>query len=138
MTDRPSIFDPARSEAARSEAPDVDYLCEPCRHKGRLVEAVEVHHVVPLHEGGDPFPPLNGLEALCGDHHYSAATASDAVASTRRPDCRLIPDTGGTDEEGAIPKDRPFWRSDLSSLPAEPGRSGLLPGIHLTLRSADV
>jgi 5-methylcytosine-specific restriction enzyme A len=48
----------------------VDYLCEPCRQQGRLVEAVEVHHVVPLHQGGDPFPPLNGLEALCGDHHY--------------------------------------------------------------------
>jgi 5-methylcytosine-specific restriction protein A len=47
----------------------VDYLCEPCRQQGRLVEAVEVHHIVPLHEGGDPFPPLNVLEALCDDHH---------------------------------------------------------------------
>jgi 5-methylcytosine-specific restriction protein A len=47
----------------------VDYLCEPCRHQGRLVEAVEVHHVVPLEDGGDPFPALNGLEALCDDHH---------------------------------------------------------------------
>jgi 5-methylcytosine-specific restriction protein A len=47
----------------------VDYLCEPCRQQGRLVEAVEVHHVVPLAAGGDPFPPLSGLEALCDDHH---------------------------------------------------------------------
>jgi 5-methylcytosine-specific restriction enzyme A len=48
----------------------VDYLCEPCRQQGRLVEAVEVHHCMPLHEGGDPYPPLSGLEAVCDDHHY--------------------------------------------------------------------
>jgi 5-methylcytosine-specific restriction enzyme A len=48
----------------------VEYLCELCRRQGRLVEAIEVHHVHALASGGDPFPPLNGLEALCGDHHY--------------------------------------------------------------------
>jgi 5-methylcytosine-specific restriction enzyme A len=54
---------------------DVDYLCERCREQGRLAEASEVHHVVPISEGGDPFPPLNGLEALCGDHHKLASGA---------------------------------------------------------------
>jgi hypothetical protein len=48
----------------------VDHLCERCRAEGKLAEAVEVHHIVPLREGGDPFPPLNGSEALCADHHY--------------------------------------------------------------------
>jgi 5-methylcytosine-specific restriction endonuclease McrA len=48
----------------------VDHLCERCRSLGVLVEAVEVHHIVPLHKGGARFPPLAGLEALCGDHHY--------------------------------------------------------------------
>jgi 5-methylcytosine-specific restriction protein A len=64
----------------------VNYLCEPCRHQGRLVEAVEVHHVVPLEDGGDPFPTLNGLEALCSDHHYER--------SHGKPKVRVDPATG--------------------------------------------
>jgi 5-methylcytosine-specific restriction enzyme A len=65
---------------------DCDYLCEPCRHQGRLVEAVEVHHVVPLHEGGDPFPGLNGLEARCDACHKQAHGA--------RPKAGVDPATG--------------------------------------------
>jgi 5-methylcytosine-specific restriction enzyme A len=61
-----------------------DFLCEPCRHQGRLVEAVEVHHIVPLHEGGDPFPPLNGLEALCGNHHYERSHGKAKVRADWR------------------------------------------------------
>jgi 5-methylcytosine-specific restriction protein A len=64
----------------------VDYLCEVCRAKGRLIEATEVHHRLPLHEGGDPFPPLNGLEALCRDHHLQAGGA--------KPKVRVDPKTG--------------------------------------------
>jgi 5-methylcytosine-specific restriction protein A len=64
----------------------VDYLCEPCRERGRLIEAVEVHHVVPLHEGGDPFPQFNGLEARCDDCHKQAHGA--------RPKVRVDPATG--------------------------------------------
>jgi 5-methylcytosine-specific restriction protein A len=47
----------------------VDWLCEICRREGRLAEAKQVHHVQALEDGGEPFPPLNGLEALCDDHH---------------------------------------------------------------------
>jgi 5-methylcytosine-specific restriction protein A len=47
----------------------VDYLCERCRSLGRVVEAVTVHHVHALEDGGEPFPPIEGLEALCTDHH---------------------------------------------------------------------
>jgi 5-methylcytosine-specific restriction enzyme A len=65
---------------------DVDYLCERCRVEGRLIEAMEVHHRVPLHEGGDPFPPLNGLEALCDAHHKQTRGV--------RPRCGVDPATG--------------------------------------------
>jgi 5-methylcytosine-specific restriction enzyme A len=47
----------------------VNYLCERCRTLGKVVVAVTVHHVHALEDGGDPFPPLEGLEALCEDHH---------------------------------------------------------------------
>jgi len=74
----------------------VDYLCEPCRHQGRLVDAVEVHHIVPLHEGGDPSPPLNGLEAVCDEHHYERSHGK------RR---------GGVDPKTGLPTDPSHWWS---------------------------
>lgn len=64
----------------------VDYLCEACRQQGRLVEAIEVHHIVPLEDGGDPFPPLNGLEAVCGNCHKATHGA--------RPRFAVDPKTG--------------------------------------------
>jgi 5-methylcytosine-specific restriction protein A len=72
----------------------VDYMCEPCRSAGKLAEAVEVHHRVPLHEGGDPFPPLDGLEALCSDHHKRTHGAKPK---------------GGTDTKTGLPLGSHWW-----------------------------
>ena len=46
---------------------DVDYRCEEC---GRWTN--EVHHRVPLVDGGPAFPPLSGLVALCEECHMDA------------------------------------------------------------------
>ena len=34
---------------------------------------------MPLAEGGDPFPPLNGLEACCDAHHKQTHGAKPKV-----------------------------------------------------------
>ena len=65
---------------------EVDWLCERCREQGRLTEADHVHHVVALEDGGDPFPLLSGLEALCEDHHKQTHGA--------KPKVRVDPRTG--------------------------------------------
>jgi 5-methylcytosine-specific restriction endonuclease McrA len=57
----------------------VDYLCERCRAVGKLASAVTVHHVHALEAGGDPFPPLNELEALCDAHHKGVHGAKPKV-----------------------------------------------------------
>jgi 5-methylcytosine-specific restriction endonuclease McrA len=46
-----------------------DWLCERCRRDGYVVEAVTVHQVHALADGGNPYPPLERMEALCGDCH---------------------------------------------------------------------
>ncbi|MBO9612531.1 MAG: HNH endonuclease [Dyadobacter sp.] len=42
--------------------------CQICDRKGRLVEAVQVDHIVPLEVGGAPFDPKN-LQSLCKRCH---------------------------------------------------------------------
>lgn len=41
------------------------YVCQRCNRRA----AVAVHHKTPLHKGGDPFPGLEGLEAVCRTCH---------------------------------------------------------------------
>jgi 5-methylcytosine-specific restriction enzyme A len=64
----------------------VDHLCERCRSLGVLVEAVTVDHVVALEDGGEPYPPLEGLTAYCGDCHKRRHGA--------RPKVKIDPKTG--------------------------------------------
>ena len=49
-------------------------LCEECRKQGRLIPAEEVHHIVPLSQGGDS--SCGNLMALCTSCH-SRITARD-------------------------------------------------------------
>ena len=49
-------------------------LCEECRKQGRLTPAEEVHHIVPLSQGGDS--SYGNLMALCTSCH-SRITARD-------------------------------------------------------------
>ena len=66
-----------------SESP----LCERC--KPRIVPAEHVDHRIPISAGGDPFPSLSGLAALCASCH-SRKTREDE-GRCRPP---IDPDTG--------------------------------------------
>ena len=44
-------------------------LCERCQKNGLYVQSCIVHHIVPLSEGGPPYPDLDGLECLCKQCH---------------------------------------------------------------------
>ena len=65
-----------RWEAVRAAVLDRDgWRCQRCGKAGRL----EVDHVIPLHDGGDPWDPAN-LQALCVPCHR------DKTRSETRPD----------------------------------------------------
>jgi 5-methylcytosine-specific restriction protein A len=57
-------------------------LCEGCP-AGAFTIASHVDHVRPISDGGDPFPPLDGLRAYCPPCH-SAKTARGAEAGAVR------------------------------------------------------
>jgi 5-methylcytosine-specific restriction protein A len=44
-------------------------LCEPCWTLGRLEPATVIDHRVPIAKGGDAFPELEGLMAMCEACH---------------------------------------------------------------------
>ena len=48
------------------------FRCERCRRPGRL----EVHHVIPIVDGGAPFDERN-LQALCRSCHFRAEPGRD-------------------------------------------------------------
>ena len=52
-------------------------LCEPCRRRGKIVPATLVDHIVAIRNGGDPFPPLDGLQVLCWPCHNRKTAAMD-------------------------------------------------------------
>ncbi len=57
----------------------VNSLCEMCWKRGRLEPATCVDHIVPISEGGDPFPTLEGLMSLCWScHNYKTASLERA------------------------------------------------------------
>ena len=58
-------------------------MCEHCKAIGLLVLASVVDHVQPIKHGGDPFPALDGLAALCPPSH-SAKTARGIEAGAAK------------------------------------------------------
>ena len=55
-------------------------LCERCEQMGLTVAAEIAHHIVPISEGGPPFPDLDGLESMCTpchSSHHNLAKMSD-------------------------------------------------------------
>lgn len=52
-----------------------DWLCQPCKRKGRLTPAVEVDHVIPKSQGGTDDD--DNLQAIC-DPCHKAKTAREA------------------------------------------------------------
>ena len=58
---------PRWARLRRAKLAAVNWRCEKCGAWTR-----EVHHVVPLEDGGPPYPPLDGLRALCRECHQRA------------------------------------------------------------------
>lgn len=61
---------------------DASPLCEPCEKHGRLVPANTVDHVIAIAAGGDPFPPLSGLMAMCQHCHNTKTAALDRAGGS--------------------------------------------------------
>ncbi|GGB70648.1 HNH endonuclease signature motif containing protein [Glycocaulis alkaliphilus] len=52
-------------------------LCEVCTKLGRIVPASHVDHRIAIAKGGEAFPPLEGLAALCASCHSRKTNAED-------------------------------------------------------------
>ena len=53
----------------RNEKLELNPLCEECAKHGITMGAEIVHHIIPITQGGDPFPEVEGLESLCTSCH---------------------------------------------------------------------
>lgn len=80
--------------------------CRGCAKRGRLTRANTVDHVVPISEGGPPFPGHDGLASYCGPCH-SAKTARGAEAGAVRS---TKPRRGCTPDGLPLDPDHP-WKS---------------------------
>ena len=52
-------------------------MCEHHARQARVVPATNVDHVVPVKQGGEPFPPLEGLQSLCHSCHSIKTNTQD-------------------------------------------------------------
>ena len=59
------------------------FNCQDCIDRGTRTKANVVDHVIAISQGGDPFPPLDGLRSLCARCH-NAKTARGAEAGAVR------------------------------------------------------
>lgn len=98
MADWP--YNTAAWQRLRSAKTAADPLCERCLLTNRLKPVAAVDHKVPISSGGNPFPPLDGLESLCWSCH-SRKTARGA-------------------EHGAARTDRPMKGCDANGNPLDP------------------
>jgi len=56
-------------------------LCVQCKKEGRLRQAQEVDHIVPIQQGGDRWD-INNLQSLC-KHHHSQKTINERRSSNQ-------------------------------------------------------
>ena len=56
------------------------YLCQECKRNGRLKEAKEVDHIIPLHLDGTDSP--DNLESICSPCH-AQKTAREAAEARK-------------------------------------------------------
>ena len=78
-----SIYNDRRWKYLRArKLAEQDWTCERC---GRVVAGrdAEVHHDKPLAKGGDPYPALAELTALCRDCHVAIHRELDGMAADR-------------------------------------------------------
>jgi hypothetical protein len=52
-------------------------LCYACDLRGRVVVADTVDHMIPIRQGGEPFPALEGLMSLCASCHSHKTQLTD-------------------------------------------------------------
>ena len=57
-------------------------LCAECERKGRVSEAVEIDHIIPLSKGGTNDP--SNLQGLCLDHHQQKTARDKGYKKVRR------------------------------------------------------
>lgn len=58
------------------------YLCQPCKHQGRITEATEVDHIVNVAEGGSDDD--TNLQAICTECHGLKTQAEARRGAARR------------------------------------------------------
>lgn len=52
-------------------------VCFACEQRGLTELATTVDHLKPISQGGDPFPPLDGLLSLCARCHNEKTSGFD-------------------------------------------------------------
>lgn len=102
----------ARWRRLRASALQLNPLCQDCRAMGLTVMADAVDHVHPISQGGDPFPPLEGLRCLCTPCH-SAKTARGPEAGAARTTRPRLP-RKGCDANGNPLDPRHPWKLEKS------------------------
>lgn len=58
------------------------YLCQPCKRKGRVTEATQVDHIIPIAKDGTD--DRANLQAIC-DPCHEAKTLTDSGVRQRQP-----------------------------------------------------
>lgn len=86
-------------------------LCEACEKRGKFVSSKHVDHIKSIKSGGDPFPELSGLMALCHSCHSVKTNARDKAGGSgiAFPGCGVdgLPiDPSHSFYEGGIPPRR--------------------------------
>lgn len=70
-------YSTARWQRLRRLKLNASPVCEPCHKRGVLRVATVVDHITAVAAGGDPFPPLDGLMAMCPSCHSLKTNAKD-------------------------------------------------------------
>jgi hypothetical protein len=108
-------------------------LCHPCKLRGDLIEADTVDHIRPIADGGDPFPPLDGLMSMCARCHNEKTAANDRTYS--KPFARKFK---GFDASGNPVDPSDDWHSGGASNHENRSRSGPCAELGKYLVSSDL
>jgi 5-methylcytosine-specific restriction enzyme A len=109
------IYDSARwRKLRRLKLQYAKNLCEVCLRHGRVEIAEVVDHVTPINAGGDPYPALKDLSALCIPHH-NMKTRAEQLGKPFNGDPVIAMNERGCDESGQpFDKAHAWWRDDGS------------------------
>lgn len=74
-------YSTARWKRLRARKLAINPLCEACERRGQVTAATDVDHIVPISQGGEPFPGMDGLRSLCHEDHSFRTASSQPGAS---------------------------------------------------------